>query len=187
MKSGWTDYTSPPIQITEREFVLRLSSNDPPRRFSDSDPRMMAFLARNVVVEETAPETLEQVGIEGGYPEESDSDNRWRWTPKELLFRYRVVGKRPVAVRVSFACQAAVAPGQVRPLEIEFRDGASLRTVHLLMNSGWSEYVSPTVSITGPEFVLRLSSSQPPLPASDRDPRMMAFRVQNLRMTILPQ
>ena len=181
MKGGWTDYVSPPIQITEREFALRLSSNDPPRRVSDSD-----FLARNVDIEETAPETsLEQAGVTGGYPEESDANSQWRWTANELVFRYRVTGKRPVVVRVRFGCQAAVARGQVRTLKIEFLDGDSQRTENLVMNRGWSEYVSPPVSITGPEFVLRLSSSQPPLRVSAEDPRMMAFRVGNLKMTIV--
>jgi hypothetical protein len=172
---------SPPMQITERDFALRLSSSEPARRVSDSD-----FLARNVVIEETAPETsLKQAGVTGGYPEESDAGSDWRWTANELVFRYRVAGTRPVMVRVSFGCQAAVAPGQVRPLKIEFRDGDNQRTENLPMNSGWNAYVSPAVSITGPEFVLRLSSSQPPLRVSARDPRLMAFRVRSVEMTMV--
>jgi len=184
MRTGWGEYTSPPLQITEPGFILRLSSSDPPQRLSETDPRMAAFLAKNVVVEEVKSDTsLEQEEIKGGYASESDTNDWWRWTPHELLFRYRSLGKRPEVVRIEFTYLAETRLGQVRPLDIELRNGAKLWADHLLMKSGWSKYISPPISITEPECVLRLSSSQAPQRISDTDHRMAAFLVKNLHIT----
>jgi hypothetical protein len=186
-QSGWGQYVSDPIRIAEPEFVLRFSSTEPTERVSATDSRMVAFLIKNLTIEECEPETtLQQVDVKGGYAEESDAGHHWRWTADELRFRFRVVGKSAATARIQFTYLATARPDQARPVALELRDGARFWRDNILMKRGWGTYTSPPVSFAGPEIELRLSTSQPPERAAGADPRMVAFMIQNLKMTVVP-
>ena len=121
--------------------------------------------------------TLEQVV--GGYPEETEGPDSFRWTDGRLEYRYRLAGGGPARLRVRFACLPATPQ---RRLQISVVDSVSrpLQTVDL--KGGWNTVVSELFEVTQLEFSLVFQCEQPPVRLTPTDPRMLAFRIKDLNL-----
>jgi len=55
MEPGWGTFVSQPIFLNQREFRVRFSCDQAPERISSQDPRLLAFLIKNLVIETIPP------------------------------------------------------------------------------------------------------------------------------------
>ena len=121
--------------------------------------------------------TLEQVV--GGYPEETEGPDTFRWTDGRLEHRYRLSGGGPARLRAWFTCLPATPQ---RQLQITVVDKVSrlLQTVDL--DEGWNTVVSEWFEVTQSEFALVFQCDQPPVRLTPTDSRLLAFRIKDLEL-----
>jgi SAM-dependent methyltransferase len=119
--------------------------------------------------------TLEQVV--GGYPEETEGPDSFRWTDSRLEYRYRLAGGGPARVRARFACLPATPQ---RRLQISVVDSVSRPLQTIDLKEGWNTVTSELFEATQLEFSLVFQCDQPPVRLTPTDPRMLAFRIKDL-------
>lgn len=116
--------------------------------------------------------------VEGGYAQETEGINTWRWTSGRIRYHYLMEGKGG-PVRLQFTHLLA---GDPRTLKVTVTGAGEtkLADYSISLAGGWGKFTSPPIMVTpGPVSVL-LESDGEPLPLSATDPRPASFLVRNL-------
>lgn len=115
--------------------------------------------------------------VQGGYGQESDGLDTWRWTAKTLS--YLCVNRRPAPVKLKaiFTCLPASVP---RRLNVTLKQGStSLRLASKDLLAGWQSIATPVFEIKPGEFILTFETDAPPVRLGT-DPRPLAYLIRNL-------
>jgi hypothetical protein len=121
--------------------------------------------------------------VEGGYAQESQGVNAWRWTSGKIEYFYKVESNASNAstVRLNFTHLLAGPTRHIRVV-ITDADKKTLGSYEFDMQAGWSNFSSPPFSVApGPVSVL-IESNGEPIRLSQHDPRMASFLVQNIEL-----
>jgi hypothetical protein len=121
--------------------------------------------------------------IQGGYDQESQGVNSWRWTSGKIEYFYKVESKANNAstVRLNFTHLLAGSTRHVRVV-ITGADKKLLGSYEFDMEAGWGNFSSsPFLILPGPVSVL-IESDGEPIRLSQHDSRIASFLVQNIEL-----
>jgi 4-amino-4-deoxy-L-arabinose transferase-like glycosyltransferase len=164
-------YLSTPFERAPAESAsLRVLARVPYRDFF-LRPRDVYVVARPA---------FELTGCTGAFPAEGSGPDWWRWTADRIDCRFVARTKLPTSGAVAFDYMTAATLREVR-LEI----GGRAFSVSLQPN-GMRSFRTGTIQIAQDplEISIRLADGSLPNRLSERDPRVAAFLIKNLRVVI---
>lgn len=156
--------------LIDRPVLADWSGDDYIQRDLRTDPRSAAWslTATPAPVFRPMRDTALLLGMEGGYALEHSGSSSFRWTARELRYRF-ALPPATARVRVRFALETA----GVREVRLQ---GSGLAPLTVSA----SEAIFPAPP--GPEWTLVFSTDQPPRPAVPGESRALAFLVRDLEV-----
>lgn len=146
-----------------------------------SRPHDIRFLsspmAGNLIIKKRPPVLINLMSVSGGYARETDGTAWWHWTTNQLVYKYRVLGN-PKTACLRFAYMP-ITDGRVVHISVTPGDRKKLT---LKMSGGWNNYLSPPISVTGPEVSIIFESDDPPVRISDKDTRLVSYLIKDMEL-----
>jgi hypothetical protein len=116
--------------------------------------------------------------VVGGYAEERQGRNAWRWTAKRLEYTFDLIGTPPARVVLHFAYLPATTP---RTLRIAVEDDSPRLLQTVSMQPGLNSFVTRPFTIGSASFRVIFETDQEPVRLGT-DPRLLSFLIENLRV-----
>jgi hypothetical protein len=116
--------------------------------------------------------------VVGGYAEERQGRNAWRWTAKRLEYTFDLIGTPPARVVLHFAYLPATTP---RTLRISVEDDSPRLLQTVSMQPGLNSFVTRPFTIGSASFRVIFETDQEPVRLGT-DPRLLSFLIKNLRV-----
>jgi len=196
MMHGPGKFQSQPFTVGPGALTIHFSTERPPQKFG-SDPRLMAFLIRNLELlpdwalangeqsnSKSEDEADEQIvpqlrNVEQGYDREGDATNWWHWTRKEILFVFDVPAAKNSQSQIMVQTQYTPAKGDVKVTCRIIGNGVD-RTETILMHAP-GVFESQPFSAGPGRLTIHFSTDDPPI-KYPHDPRSLIFLIKNLQV-----
>jgi hypothetical protein len=183
--SDWRqdDYIGPHLPPEERNrpeaeaaWVLSLR---PGGNMVDADFRFGHFVLSMKGIRVSLRDTI------GGFGEEKDASGTWRWTSKNLIYKFRMRGNLPAKAEVHFETLTTQPDSKLRSLRMRVADDHP-DVNEMKVAPGWQKYKLAT-TLDSPEFEVVFETDEPGVRANNADPRDLAFLVKNLKVVPVEQ
>jgi hypothetical protein len=137
----------------------------------------------NMALRSTASNQFTLDRVAGGYDQETQGVNTWRWVSGKIEYFYKVESKLNQASTVHLNFTHLLA-GPTRSIRVTVTGAGNkvLGSFAFDMEAGWGNFASPQFSLGPGPVTITIESSGEPVRLSQTDTRMASFLVQNIEL-----